>query len=266
MGDYSEGKIYKIWSPSTELVYIGSTVKTLKARFGGHRRSYNQFKNGTKGWTTSFSILEFGDAQIELIELFPCKTKKELLDREGYWIGEMQCVNKCMAGNYLGKTGEEYRREYYQNNMEKVKEKNKECYQANREKTLIRLKEYREANPEKVRERQKKYYEANPEKVKERQKRYAEANKEKIREYQKKYDEENKERIREKDRQFYLENQEKFAEYREANRERAKQYSREYYKANREKLREKVKCECGMEVSKRSLKSHRETSRHLNSI
>lgn len=37
MPDYSKGKIYKIWSPSTGLTYIGSTIQTLSNRLSGHR-------------------------------------------------------------------------------------------------------------------------------------------------------------------------------------------------------------------------------------
>ena len=64
----------------------------------------------------------------------------------------------------------EYKKNYYQQNKEKIKE---------------RTKKYREDNKEKHKEKAKKYREENKEKLKEQAKKYREENKEKIRAYTK---------------------------------------------------------------------------------
>jgi predicted GIY-YIG superfamily endonuclease len=71
--DFSRGKIYKIVSPNTDKFYIGSTTMTLNQRFNCHKlikSSYSRY------------IISKGEATIELIENFPCKSKDELRWRE----------------------------------------------------------------------------------------------------------------------------------------------------------------------------------------
>ena len=94
---YRHGKIYKIVSNKTGLVYIGSTCKTLPQRIYHHERDYKQFlKTGKKYnvYMTSFRILKHGNYQIQLVENVPCKNSKELHAREKYWIEKTNCSNK----------------------------------------------------------------------------------------------------------------------------------------------------------------------------
>ena len=51
MPDYQKSKIYKIVDANEEMVYVGSTVKTLSQRMSHHRSS---FKSGP--FTTSHNI------------------------------------------------------------------------------------------------------------------------------------------------------------------------------------------------------------------
>jgi hypothetical protein len=74
MADYSKSKIYKITSPNTEKVYIGSTVRALVHRFSSHCHRYST--------TRANEIISLGEAKIELVEEYPCRTKKELHSRE----------------------------------------------------------------------------------------------------------------------------------------------------------------------------------------
>jgi hypothetical protein len=71
---YQNSKIYTIRSHQTDLFYIGSTCNSLSKRFNEHK-SQNQ--------TSSKKIIDYGDAYIELLELFPCNSKIELNKREG---------------------------------------------------------------------------------------------------------------------------------------------------------------------------------------
>jgi hypothetical protein len=131
--DYENGKIYRIDCLTTGQVYIGSTKeKTLSLRLSKHKASFKYWNSGKGCHQTSFEILKHGNFKISLIELFPCNTKDELTSREGYYIRNTDCINKQVP----------HRTE-------------KEYYQENREKILERDKEYRNNNKEKVAERQR---------------------------------------------------------------------------------------------------------------
>ena len=102
--DYSLGKVYSIKSKKTKNVYIGSTCKELCVRFTQHKSTYNRFVNKIikKMGITSGKIFEYGvdDAYIELIENYPCKSRVELLKREGEIIKSMKkCVNSANPHN-----------------------------------------------------------------------------------------------------------------------------------------------------------------------
>ena len=142
---YQQGKIYMIKSNQTDKVYIGSTIRPLDVRFKSH-----EDRVGEKS-TTSYMILEYDDAYIELIEEYPCETKLELQSREGYYIrlyGD-RIVNKKI----IGRTDKEYIKYWKNNNKEKVREYNKQWN--------IDNKQYFEDNRETIREYNKQYYELN---------------------------------------------------------------------------------------------------------
>ena len=193
MSKYQKGKVYKLVSNSSELVYYGSTYNKLTKRLTGHKSDYKGYSNGKRnyGYKTSFKIIELGDAQIILVEDFPCERKEQLLAQERFYIENNTCVNK----NIPGRTDEEYMRQYKEKHKENLKEQNK-LY---REKNKDKIKEYREANKDKERE----YREANKEKITKQKKEYREANKEKIKEGNKKYYEINKEKITKQKKEYY---------------------------------------------------------------
>lgn len=97
MVNYQLGKIYKIVCKTTGQQYIGSTCEpTLARRLAGHRGAYNQYLKGNTKYTTSFIILEQGNYEIILIELYPCDSCDELFSREKYHIQTSECVNNIM--------------------------------------------------------------------------------------------------------------------------------------------------------------------------
>jgi hypothetical protein len=130
--DYKNGKIYTIRSYQTDDIYIGSTTQTLTKRLSTHKGDFKRWKNGKRHYTTSYEIIKYGDAYIELLELCPCDTKMELCRREGELIRSMDCVNKEIAGRTP--------KEYYQENKEKIKERNKEYRDDNNEMRKEKLK------------------------------------------------------------------------------------------------------------------------------
>ena len=148
MNKYNDAKIYKLIDNTNGNIYIGSTYKTLDERLKQHIKDYKRFINGKHHIVTSFSIIENNDYIIELIELFPCNTKKELCFREGYYIINTECVNRCIAG----RTKNEYDEEYRETNKEKISQRNKEYYEANREKISQQRKQNRESKKNSITE------------------------------------------------------------------------------------------------------------------
>jgi len=117
---YNNSKIYKIWSPQTEFIYIGSTTqKYLSQRLSNHISDFNRYKKGKTSYTSSFKLLEYEDATIELIEKISCNDKEELRRREGELIRQYKDI--CVNIRIEGRT----QQEYYDNNKEKITEKKK---------------------------------------------------------------------------------------------------------------------------------------------
>ena len=151
MPDYQHAKIYKIFSYENDEVYYGSTIDTLSRRMTGHRTMYKKYKEGKSNNNyTSFKIIELTSAKIELVENYPCNSKEELLQREGYYIKNNNCVNK----NIPGRTPKEYCEE----NKEQRKEYNKVYYEQNKEHKKEYRKKYGEANKEKHKKYMKEYH------------------------------------------------------------------------------------------------------------
>lgn len=129
------GRVYCIRSHQTPNIYIGSTKQILCMRMGSHRRDYKKFLNNKTNYITSFEILKYGDAYIELIEEVECETKSQLWAREGHYIRTMDCVNKIIVGRTVAEYREDNKEHLYQVQVD-YKKKNKERLQ-------LRDKEYR---------------------------------------------------------------------------------------------------------------------------
>ena len=107
MPDYKQGKIYQIVSSQCDKVYVGSTTTTLARRITQHRSSIG---------CRSSIILAFDDARIELIENYPCDSKKELVRREGEVMLSYKYVNRAVAG----RTKKESCKAYYESHKEQI--------------------------------------------------------------------------------------------------------------------------------------------------
>lgn len=200
-----EGKIYKIGSDETNLIYIGSTFRKLLVRLGNHHGQYKRWIDGKENYTTSFKIFEYGDHYIQLLSSHEKITKKELRKLEGNEILKNKdiCVNKTVEG----RTKEEYK----EDNKELIKKRDKE---------------YKETHKESIRIRRLELYQINKEKICEQKRIRREINKDKEKLRWKKFRDENRELINEKKRLKHFENKEK-------NNKRCLEY---YYK---KKLEEK---------------------------
>jgi DNA repair exonuclease SbcCD ATPase subunit len=115
-------------------------------------------------------------------------------------------------------------------------------------------KQYYENNKEKVREWQKQWYENNREKVRERKKQYRENNKEKILEYQKQYRENNKEKVRKRKNEWQNQRYKNDPEFRLRNSIRAA--FRKFLKRSKEKPTSEYLKQCG--YTRKELMKHLE--------
>ena len=100
---YQNSKIYKITDNLSDMVYIGSTYKTLQQRLKTHEINLKNYTNGKYNFVTVFKILENNNYKIDLVENYPCNNKQELNIREGQIIKEyknnkLNIVNKYIAG------------------------------------------------------------------------------------------------------------------------------------------------------------------------
>jgi hypothetical protein len=118
-----KGFIYKITSPSTDKIYVGSTTKTLGRRFSAHK--YTQNKNTQQ--CSSKIILSFGDAVIDCIEEVEFENKKQLRIRERYHIELNR--DKCVNIHLPNRTIKEYRldtadkiKQYRIDNADRIKQ------------------------------------------------------------------------------------------------------------------------------------------------
>jgi hypothetical protein len=163
--NYQNGKIYKIWSLLTDKIYIGSTCNDLPHRFKQHKKNNNNCNS-----KLLFDEVGFENCKIELIEYYPCNSKLELTKREG----EIQRENKEFIVNT--KIESRTRKEYKNDNSEKIKAQDK-LYQINNK---DKIKEYLKNNKDKTNAYKRKWEQNNKEKSDKLKKDYYENNKEKI--------------------------------------------------------------------------------------
>jgi len=169
MCDYSQSKIYKIVSPSKNITYYGSTTYDLQKRLINHIRKYKYYKDGKTNYVSVNDVLECDDAVIELVENFSCNNRKELTDREAYYIKNNECINK----NIPGRTYQEWKLENidnikeYQKGYQKEyrKQKKEENRKANEKYILEIEKEIHNEHKQYMRNYMKKYYQKHKDKI-----------------------------------------------------------------------------------------------------
>ena len=133
---YQRGKIYKIISPHTNKIYIGSTTEIyLSHRLAKHKNMYKLFLENKHHYTTIYELLKLGDVEIVLIETYPCCSKDELHKKERYYIelNKDFVVNKFIPSRKM--------KEYYQDNKDVYLDKSKKYYEKNKEQIKEKYKE-----------------------------------------------------------------------------------------------------------------------------
>ena len=170
--DFTKSKIYKITNDYNDEVYIGSTCNKLTKRFSQHR---NNSKHPNKKDRPLYTLMnEIGENRfrIQLICDYPCEDKYQLKQKEGEYIRNIGTLNKQIAGRTQQQYQEEHR-EYYQEVKKKSAEKHKE-------ENIIRKQLFYNNNKERILQRQKELYESNKDKINATKKAYYEKNKDKI--------------------------------------------------------------------------------------
>ena len=152
------GRVYSLRTHQSPNIYIGSTTQILCKRMSDHRKDYKRFLNTSAEYVSSYEIIRYEDAYIELIFEGEFESVNALRKKEGEYQREMDCVNK----NIAGRTAEEYR----EDNKEKIAQHSHEYYEKNKERKLEYALQYRENHKEEMKPYLKQWYEMNKEKVK----------------------------------------------------------------------------------------------------
>jgi len=166
---YKRGKVYTIRCRYDDsLIYVGSTIDKLAKRMAKHRTSEkcSLYKLVNGDWDNWY---------IELYEEYPCNNKEQLEKREGEVIRAIATINQVVAGRT--------RKEYYEDNCDKILEQSKKYKEDNRDKIAEYMKNYYEDNRDKIAENMKNYYEDNRDDIAKKNKKYKEDNRDKIAEY-----------------------------------------------------------------------------------
>lgn len=127
MPNYENSIIYKIYGKNHDMVYYGSTTRELYKRKTGHIYCFNSKKKET----SASQIIKTNDYIFEIVEKYPCNNRKELHERERYYIENFKCINLYIPTRT--------KKEYYQNNKKNIGKKNKKWSQENEDK----MKEYK---------------------------------------------------------------------------------------------------------------------------
>jgi len=173
MPDYSQGKIYKIVNDSNDNFYIGSTIQPLYKRMYHHKNQHHRCMSKNLG-------VDIKDCIIVLVENIQCKDKDELLRKERFYIEKyrnegLNIVNKIIPGRT--------KKEYYEDNKEKIAEQTKKLYEKKKTKRNQQQKENYEKNKEYYIKKHKEYNKKNKETINKYAKEYREKYKQKTKEY-----------------------------------------------------------------------------------
>jgi len=150
------GNIYKIIHNQSDIVYVGSTFDTLRNRWQIHK--YANTNNNKKSNISIYSYFkQYGieNFKIILIKQYDVVDRKHLCMYEQLWMNKMKCINKNSSFQILINN---YRKNYYNENKEKI---------------IERVKEYSLKNKLKVKEYQNNYYNENKELLNEKRNLYS---------------------------------------------------------------------------------------------
>ena len=169
MSDYSKAVIYKLYCKDITVleIYIGSTHNEKK-----RKKTHKSACNNENSENYNLNVYEFMRENcgydnwiFEVIENYPCENETQLRIRERY---HYDLLNPAL-NTYRPYVSEEEKKEYYQDNIEELKEYQKKYHE-----------NYYHDNIEEIKEQNKEYYENNREKFAKNGANYREQNREKF--------------------------------------------------------------------------------------
>jgi hypothetical protein len=164
---YINSVVYKIYCKDKNIndIYIGSTAN-FKHRCRDHKNNCKNINSEKYNFKLYKFIREnggFDNFIFEIIKKFSFENKRELEAEEDKYILELNSTLNF-------KRASRNKKQWHEDNKEKLKEKKKQFYEKNSEKIKEKSKQYYENNKEKYAEYQKQYNEKNKEKIKEERK------------------------------------------------------------------------------------------------
>ena len=167
------GRIFRIVNNTNDFVYVGSSIdEDLKY-------VYNKYRNGETALSKYMKHIGACNFTIELIEEFKFNNILALKNREIFWKSQIGTLNAY----FKNKRNKQIEKE---EDSEKIKlskqEINKKYYEKHREENLQNKKEYRDNNKDRIKEWNRKHYEKYREQILQYKKEYSIKNKEKIEE------------------------------------------------------------------------------------
>ena len=177
MVNYQNGVIYKLVSNDLNIkeCYYGSTTNFVERR-KAHKKYCNNVSEKVYNHHKYKFIRDNGgwcNWKMIVIKEFPCNSKRELETEERF---AMEKDNNRLNLVLPTRT----KKEWTEDNKEKIAEQTKEYRQNNKEKIKEIMKIYQQNNKEKISEKNKIYREKNKEQIVEQRKKSYEKNKEQI--------------------------------------------------------------------------------------
>lgn len=127
MEKYEHGKIYRIVNEVTNDIYIGSTCNPLCLRMALHR--YHARTGNTSKVYQVMTEIGIEHFKIQLLEEFPCDSRKELQEREEQFINMLRPTLNQRSANATPERRKQQRQESYQRH----KDDKRQYYIRNRE-------------------------------------------------------------------------------------------------------------------------------------
>jgi hypothetical protein len=95
---YENGQIYAIICKTTNKIYIGSTILSLRERLKQHINAYNRYHKKKAGYCYCNEIIKNNNYSILRIKKYPCNNRLELQEEEKKWIEHFKhdIVNKYL--------------------------------------------------------------------------------------------------------------------------------------------------------------------------
>jgi len=169
-------RFYDIISDLGNMIYTGSTEKTIKRRFSVHKCQYKLWQQGKTNHTGSFDLFEkYGieNCKIKEISSQICdKATRDAIESQRILLHRADitkvCKNQKLPGIWTDAEKKEYHKQRYIENIGKIKAHSKQYYEENVDAIKAQQKQYRDNNVDTI----KQYRDNNVDTIKQYHKQY----------------------------------------------------------------------------------------------